>query len=350
MSIENRINKIGSFSREKIDSNYRAAIHKKFSEIEPNPEVIRQILFEDFFLPLDSRLTERLDFIHRGLRNTFLNREILTLSPLGVFGLDQYLTRTSPLKIAHVVSRPADIVADPTIQLAAEAYRRRQKDRNKDEINLGATCLCTRLQKYSDKRFKSVFEMFGTLDSNCTAPDDFESKKLANLTETFLELFKSLKIKERPRVVFGNLKIASNFLKEEDENLTLDKKRDILQNKIPKSFIGVLPAELLDEQSFIDFVNESKIFRETLAIRRAVEEVRNINADIDVMTQIDRVDGLGHYNGLCFSLDVGKTNIIDGGSVDWVSKLSSNRKERTVVSGLGTQLLADLVNLKQNKK
>jgi hypothetical protein len=51
-----------------------------------------------------------------------------------------------------------------------------------------------------------------------------------------------------------------------------------------------------------------------------------------------------YYDGLRFQIDVGKAAsgipLIDGGSFDWLSTLSSNRKMTFVASGMGSQLAA----------
>ena len=197
MSIENRINKVDLQSEEEaINSDYRAAIHKKFSEADVRPETIRQLVFEDFAAPLDSRLTEKLQHIHERILEDFPTREMITLSPLGVTGLDRYLTKTSALKIAHITGRPADVVADPTIQLAVETFRKR-RSRNEDGVRLGAIHMCARLQNYSDERLKPVFEMFGTLDSSITSSDEFEAGEIVNLIGVYVGLLRSLGVTAR---------------------------------------------------------------------------------------------------------------------------------------------------------
>lgn len=342
MSIENRIGEV-DLNKENVDSNYRATIHKKFSESEISPEALRQIIFEEIVSPLDSDLTRKLFKIREGIYSVFPSREIVTLSPMGASGLDQYLTKTSPLKIAHVASRPTDIVADPTIQLAAEVYRRRRNRKN-EEISIGASQMCTRLQKYSNKSLKPVFEMFGTLDSRIGGSDGFESETVANLIAGFIELFSLLDVQASPKVVFRNLKIPAKLLGDLVDNSELEAKVSLLKSKLPDTLIGVLPTDGISDSFFDELENINNIRNDILVMRKAAADLRKKIPDIDVGIQLDRVDGLGHYTGLAFSVNLGDTNIADGGTVDWVEKLSSNSKERTVVSGLGTQLLAGFIN------
>ena len=58
----------------------------------------------------------------------------------------------------------------------------------------------------------------------------------------------------------------------------------------------------------------------------------------------DRQRGRGYYQDVCFSVDVeeaGKTmvNVADGGSVPWTAALLSNRKERLVIGGIGSDMV-----------
>lgn len=66
----------------------------------------------------------------------------------------------------------------------------------------------------------------------------------------------------------------------------------------------------------------------------------------DVPVEIDggRIAKSGYYRGVCFGVWVHRAEyrfpLGDGGSVDWVAKLTSSRKERCLVGALGTEALA----------
>ena len=49
-----------------------------------------------------------------------------------------------------------------------------------------------------------------------------------------------------------------------------------------------------------------------------------------------------YYASGWFSIDVGGTNVVDGGFVDWTQHLLSDRKERCLISGVGIERLASL--------
>lgn len=339
MSIENRINKV-DLNEQPVDSSYRAAIHKKFSNLEIKPETLKAALLEDFTQPLDAAITKKLHEINERIVSVFDNKEIIRLSPLGASGLDQYLTKTSSLKIAHVTGRNADVVADPTIQLAAEAYRRR-RIRDTNDIALGTQHMCMRLQRYSSKSFKPYFEMFSTMDSSINSSFEFESDRMVDLISRYAQFLKVMCPDKKIEIVFSNLKITENILVNAHEELDYDLKQKLLDDKLPENFRGILPETILNDNEFKLFIEKENIFKEILSIRNSIEKLKT-KAGVDSSLQLNRVMGLGHYNGLVFKIDVDGADIVDGGSVDWVSKLTSNQKERTVVSGFGTQMLANL--------
>ncbi len=60
----------------------------------------------------------------------------------------------------------------------------------------------------------------------------------------------------------------------------------------------------------------------------------------DARLDDERTSGRGYYTGASFSIDADGMNVVDGGFVDWTQRLLSNRKERLLISGVGTERLA----------
>jgi hypothetical protein len=54
----------------------------------------------------------------------------------------------------------------------------------------------------------------------------------------------------------------------------------------------------------------------------------------------ERRRAAGYYDGLMLELLVGEHSLADGGTTDWTQRLLSDRKERLLVSGIGTEMLA----------
>ena len=63
-----------------------------------------------------------------------------------------------------------------------------------------------------------------------------------------------------------------------------------------------------------------------------------------MITDNERQSGRGYYRDLCFKLNVqvqGRWQEVgDGGFTDWVARLTANKKERLLISGLGIDRLA----------
>ena len=59
-------------------------------------------------------------------------------------------------------------------------------------------------------------------------------------------------------------------------------------------------------------------------------------------TRIDdeRTSARTYYRGASFGIDAAGQNLVDGGFTDWTQRLLSDRKERLLVSGVGTERLA----------
>lgn len=76
------------------------------------------------------------------------------------------------------------------------------------------------------------------------------------------------------------------------------------------------------------------------------DAIRAALPDVDIVADPDRPAGSGYYAGLCYKAfvirDGVRTEIADGGVLDWTQRLLGNRKERLVTSGLGIDGLAVL--------
>jgi hypothetical protein len=108
-----------------------------------------------------------------------------------------------------------------------------------------------------------------------------------------------------------------------------------------QAFFGVsVPIRCL----LTDFHTEPRntlIETELLSTLRA--EFENVNCLFDS----ERISGRGYYRDLCFKIYAKEASgrqieLIDGGSVDWTQKLLSSKKERLIVSGLGSERLVQV--------
>jgi hypothetical protein len=69
---------------------------------------------------------------------------------------------------------------------------------------------------------------------------------------------------------------------------------------------------------------------------------------VDVVLDRDRRSGRGYYTDLCFKVHARAGGELielgDGGFTDWGGKLSASRKERLLISGIGIDRLAALMD------
>ncbi|OGM14047.1 hypothetical protein A3D84_02975 [Candidatus Woesebacteria bacterium RIFCSPHIGHO2_02_FULL_42_20] len=342
MTIENRVAGV-DLNNDKIDTDYRAALHRKISKAEIDLQAIRRLIHGDFGQPLSGEAALVLHNIGNILFEKRGGREMIYLSALSPFGLDSILARTSPLKVAHVTGRTADVVADPTTQLATEVYRRRSQG-NKNGIKLGAVHKCVRLQRYTDKNYLTSFEMFGTADSilrhtNNRSP---EISILRNLIDYYLNAIGEISPGSNLEVCVGNVGIANKILPESSSSLSsaeLETQGKFLTESFADNLQGRLPQKIINLPETQKQAGGLNIGGELLTIERVLTSLPP-KPNVTYTFQLDRLYGRGHYSGQVFTIFVGDVDFIDGGVVDWVARLSSNLKETTVVSGFGTELFA----------
>lgn len=76
--------------------------------------------------------------------------------------------------------------------------------------------------------------------------------------------------------------------------------------------------------------------------RRIAAEVTGRLADTGagIVTDDARQAGRGYYLNVCFKVNTDRGEIGDGGFTDWTAKLTSNAKERLLISGYGLDRLA----------
>jgi len=340
MPIEKRINGV-DLNGPSYNSTYRAALHNKLSAIEPDSKIIKPMLFQDYVQPLSADLTKSLRSLEGKIVNiTEQDREIIYLSPLGAFGLNALLTETSSLKIAHVTGRAADVVAEPTVELSAEVYRRRISG-DSNVTSLGTIHRVVRLQRYSDPKFTTSFEMFSTIDSSSSGSkyldEEMVTRHILRYYSFLHDTFPSANI----RTTLGNLCISEKFISSEARE-THNSKDELLQ-KFPSQLQHPLQIQDLSQKEIDSIMSLNVLHREVekmIQVYQKLPEFIQINTDFD----LSRILGLGHYNGLAFMMHIDDITIIDGGSVDWVAQLTSNKKEKSVVSGLGLEICARILN------
>jgi len=335
MGIEHRTKDYVPDWKDPNTSDMRAAIHGIMSTPPPLSRVKRWIK-DTSVQPLGPELSEKILRVEAVLTNLAgeFGRSIIVMSPVSPKGLVSSLTKTDPKKISHGTGRPVDIVSDPTIDLVTEAYRWRARG-EKQPISLGTNQRCFRLQRYANEHYKPHFSMFATLDSTSgyKRGRNFSVDAITSLAVFYSRVLRELGIEETLEFSIGHIGVTSKCQE-------LAKRLDVTTLE-------------LSERKLLDQVNFDKL-KKNLSPLGIVRELRQMEklatslseaclaGDVNVSLQLSRPSGVGHYNSLAFYIIMpdGK-DVVDGGTVDWLSQLTSNRKEYTVVSGMGTQLLAE---------
>ena len=78
-----------------------------------------------------------------------------------------------------------------------------------------------------------------------------------------------------------------------------------------------------------------------------LEPLKQRHADVAVRLAPERERGRNYYRDVCFEIHVrhadgDEFSLIDGGMTDWTQSLLSNRKERLLISGLGSEVFVRL--------
>jgi hypothetical protein len=210
--------------------------------------------------------------------------EVVLLAPLVPLGTHSALGPVSQDKVVSTV-RACEVAADPTNALALEAASRRARDRT-TPVRLAAVQRVVRAQRFGPGMFPH-FGLFGLVTAGRdTGSLEFERSALA-----------------------GQLEIAIR---------------------------GLAAAGAEDAQIALTPLSD-----------RGERIAAAVSPDFaQVVTDRDRQAGRGYYRDLCFKVNVcsgGEAREVgDGGFTDWTARLTSNQKERLLITGLSTDWLAAL--------
>ncbi len=227
--------------------------------------------------------------------------ELSPVSPLGTISSVSNLSQNNAL----ATIRGTEVVSDSTNLLALEcAVRRRaalKKAATKNEVvRLCASHRLVRTQRSPNPSMLAHFRLFAL----CSAGRDegdyrFETRELKEHIRIYLALLSTLKTEgyaiQRCRVALTDFN---------------DRRLESLQNEV----ISSLAADFTD--TLFEFAQE-------------------------------RITGRGYYETACFHIFVEnaqgeESQICDGGITAWTQLLLNNRKERTMISGMGSERLCTL--------
>jgi hypothetical protein len=230
--------------------------------------------------------------------------EPIELSPVCPLGTNSVVA-TVDQNNAVTTIRNTEVCSDSTNVMALECAVRRQALYAKggsplQDTKLGASHRLLRGQSFQGPALFTHFRIF----SLCTAGRDrgsyrFETEALREHIAFYLRLFKET---VRLGMAVGQTAVALTAF---DES-----RMDVLQTEVMKALSPDYP---------------------------------DVRFDIDQM----RASGRGYYTGVAFRIAAHDSSgteygIVDGGLTNWTLQLLSNRKERLLISGMGSERLISL--------
>jgi len=223
--------------------------------------------------------------------------EPITLSPVAPLGLNVVLGEIDQNSTLAAV-RNLEVLADPTTVLALETARRHTVGVDVD-VRLAAAARMLRMQPFDNPAFSPHFAIFALTTGGRGRPVyGFELAALDEHVAAHLGLF--------ARLAAAGFRLSDAHVEIADS--THDEARlTAVEHELFPSLRARFPAA-------------------TFTLDPA------------------RTHAMAYYRGLCFHISARGTDgnmhqLSDGGSTDWLARLTSNRKLRFFVSGLGSELL-----------
>lgn len=223
--------------------------------------------------------------------------EPIELAPLVPLGTTTAVTNLSQNNLVSTV-RNTEAMADPTNAMALECASRRRK--GGERVRLCTSQRATRAQPTNAPKSWAHFKLFAMVSAGRDEGSyRFETEELVRHISFYLRLFAALPYQ------IGKTRVA-----------------------------------------LTNFTNELR--EEAHAGMR--EELSRAFPEVAIEAWPNREAGRGYYDGSCFQIhafgpDGQEYFLADGGIVDWTQQLLSNKKERLMISGLGSERLCSVFSV-----
>jgi len=283
--------------------------------------------------------------------------DMIDLSPVSVLGTNSVLADISQKTVLSAL-RDVEVVADPTTALALEAVRIRGQS-DSDTIRLASCMRTLRLQNFQNNPgFSNHFLALGMVSAGKDSGHrSFEIEELKTHIKSSLRVLGSVKPNalHKTTVYYSDTRVMHSICRligiETSVLPPMSRQSGFsafehFGIELPKYATG--PSEVEDRTKFgkefcramneIDFLWDS-------TIRDLSEQYPNI----DFVLHLDRSAGINYYDGPCFKIRARNEQglvfpLVDGGRVDWASKLSGSKKDRMLATGIGLELLEKQFN------
>lgn len=289
--------------------------------------------------------------------------DVPELAPITPLGLNALLSRVSQ-DVSLSSIRASEVVGDPTTPLALRCASERKKilpDKNKlhKPVRLATMQRVLRLQPFDrSKGYMQHFRLLGLCSGGRdTGHATFFVDHIIEHISIWLAFIDRL---GRNAYEFQNIAVKLSDIRVAEkliEKLGLDREmvnRHSLDEAwnffescniaLPKeaTTIAEIPQDAIETYGLGNLVSSLK-----LAEKRILGPLRIRYPHVRFGFDFARKAGLGYYEHLCYHIfaedkDGRCVQLADGGSVDWLSKLLSSKKERMVTSGFGCELIQNL--------
>lgn len=320
----------------------------------------------EFFAPsnLDLRKINRYNELFlKSLPDKYIAKDTSPINPLGT---NSIITKVSQ-DVSLTTIRGSEVNSDPTTALTLEAaYMRKEKAKNKntffDTVNLATIHRVLRLQNFDkSKGYMQHFNLFGLVSSGRTQGEksEFQINIILEHIKIWLNFIKKL---NENKFSFNDISvhishvalieslISNDFLERKvinfnslNDNYNLFKENKIMIPYMIKN-INELDKKIIYEYKLENII---PLFNK---ISEIIEELSNKYKDVNFCIDFNRKAGLGYYDGYCYHIFAKNVHsdtiqLADGGTVNWNTKLLSDKKELSVTSGFGAELIQKLFEI-----
>jgi hypothetical protein len=305
-------------------------------------------------------LHEFVGYFYNALPDNYRMPELAPIVPLG---LNALLSRVSQ-DVSLSSIRASEVISDPTTSLALYCASERKKmmpDKNKlhELVRLATMHRVLRLQPFNhSKGYMQHFRLLGLCSGGRdTGHTSFFVEQVIEHVSVWLTFINHLNEHgytfRNVAVKLSDIRITEAFIgnlgidREVINRHSFDETYDFFESyhvSFPKE---VMTIEEIPERTVRTYGLESLMEPLRLAEKRILEPLRAQYPNIHFSIDFARKAGLGYYEHFCYHIfaenkDGRCVQLADGGSVDWLSKLLSSKKERMVTSGFGCELAQNL--------
>jgi hypothetical protein len=276
--------------------------------------------------------------------------ELSQLCPLGTMHVLAGIHQNNVLS----ASRGGEVVADPTPVIALECARRRRHPQDRARpLRLCTSRRVMRMQPVPVPGLLPHFSLFAMATAGQKAPA-FETEELRQHLEVYLRLFQSLgsqgfrladvavdvsdteAVEQRLTSAGVDLQevrrsVRTHHFADPDELIRqrgLAPLRGPVEDVLPA--LGAFPAHLAER------LRELQV--------RVLDPLAATFPRVRVRLDLSRLEGLGYYVGSCVRISARAPSgdvfpLVDGGFTRWTQELLSDRSERFLITGIGSDLV-----------